>query len=75
MGKGKGKGKKGHKGDKGGYRSQYSRPMLAFDSSKGKGKGNFVNPKGKGKGYRSQYLSRKLRKSERKGQKFLLIWK
>ncbi len=55
LGKDKGKGRKGHNGDKGGYRSQHPRPMLAFDNSKGKGKGkpsspgNFVNPKGKGK--------------------------
>ncbi len=55
LGKGKGKGKKGHKGGKGGYRSQQPRPLLAFDNSKGKGKGkpsfpeNFGNSKGKGK--------------------------
>ncbi len=55
LGKGKSKGKKGYKGGKGGYRSQQPRPLLAFDNSKGKGKGkpsfpgNFGNSKGKGK--------------------------
>jgi hypothetical protein len=55
LGKGKGKGKKGHKGGKGGYRSQQPRPMLAFDNIKGKGKGkpsfqgNFGSSKGKSK--------------------------
>ncbi len=39
LGKGKDKGKKDHKGGKGGYRSQHPRPMLAIDNSKGKGKG------------------------------------
>ncbi len=39
LGKGKGKGKKGHKGGKGGYRTQQPRSLLAFDNTKGKGKG------------------------------------
>jgi hypothetical protein len=53
LGKGKCKGRKGHKGGKGGYRSQ--QPLLAFENSKGKGKGkpsfpgNFGSSKGKGK--------------------------
>ena len=65
LGKGKGKGKKGHKGGKGGYRSQQPKPLLAFDNSKGKGKGkpsfpgSFGSSKGKGKsssplGYRGK---------------------